>query len=308
MSEGRARRRPRLTADVVEDAGDWSFLEDATALVEAAASQVAADEDIAPEPASFTLVLSDDAVEGYARNLLARYLAYRKLIDEGKVTLTQNEGFAAFEERIRDIDLAVMVAGEEKLDAAELRERNLTAVNIDWQQIPAAVWRSHGQLLKPVKSVDPIRLASLVGIERQKQQLVDNTERFVRGLPANNALLWGGRGTGKSSLIKALLNEYRDRGLRLLEVNRHDLLVLPEIIDAVRDLAFRFILFITRYEPEVTFSYGEFRIMEHRADYRDIGVMLDNCVKFAFMAGPADLVKDHPGDIQLRFKRLVSEQ
>ena len=60
MSEGRARRRPRLTADVVEDAGDWSFLEDATALVEAAASQVAADEDIAPEPASFTLVLSDD--------------------------------------------------------------------------------------------------------------------------------------------------------------------------------------------------------------------------------------------------------
>ena len=60
MSEGRARRRPRLTADVVEDAGDWAFLEDAAALVEAAASQVAADEDIAPEPASFTLVLSDD--------------------------------------------------------------------------------------------------------------------------------------------------------------------------------------------------------------------------------------------------------
>lgn len=116
-------------------------------------------------------------------------------------------------------------------------------MNIDWGRTLAAIWRKRKEYLRPVSSIDPIRLSSLVGIDTQKEQLIRNTECFLNKEPVNNALLWGARGTGKSSLIKALLNEYKDRGLRLVEVDKDDLLYLPEIVDAIRDLPQRFILF-----------------------------------------------------------------
>src|SRR5512139_4049949 len=77
--------------------------------------------------------------------------------------------------------------------------------------------------LEPVKHVAGIRLDSLVGIDPQKERMVRNTEQFVNGLAANNVLLTGARGTGKSSLIKACLNEFSSRGLRLIEVDKADL-------------------------------------------------------------------------------------
>lgn len=114
---------------------------------------------------------------------------------------------------------------------------------IDWNTTYAAVWRQRKELLRPVISIDLIGLDDLLGIDTQKQQLIDNTERFLVGKPANNALLWGARGTGKSSLIKAMLNAYHNNGLRLIEVDKLDLVYLPEIVDDIRDLPQRFIVF-----------------------------------------------------------------
>ncbi|MFP3367165.1 DUF815 domain-containing protein, partial [Pseudoalteromonas sp. SIMBA_148] len=80
-----------------------------------------------------------------------------------------------------------------------------------------------------------------------------NTERFLAGEPSNNALLWGSRGTGKSSLIKALLNRYCDQGLRMIEVDKDDLVNLPEIVDDICDLPFRFVI----YCDDLSFDVGE---------------------------------------------------
>src|SRR5690554_7952150 len=90
----------------------------------------------------------------------------------------------------------------------------------DWAHIPAAVWRRHRSGLRAIRRLDPISWDDLTGIDRQKRALARNTERFLAGEPSNNALLWGARGTGKSSLIKALLNRYRDQGLRMRSEER----------------------------------------------------------------------------------------
>lgn len=124
---------------------------------------------------------------------------------------------------------------------------------IDWNTTYAAIWRQRQEFLRPVREIDPIRLAQLLGVEKQKQQLVENTERFVKGLPANNALLWGARGTGKSSLVKALLNEYKTQGLRIIEVDKQDLLYLPEIVDDIREHSQRFIIFC----DDLSFENGD---------------------------------------------------
>ena len=124
---------------------------------------------------------------------------------------------------------------------------------ISWNRTPAAVWRRHRQALRPVTRTDPIQLEQLRGIERQKQALVDNTERFLGGLPANNVLLWGARGTGKSSLVKALLNRFLGQGLRVIEVDKDDLVFLPEIVDEVVDLPQRFVVFC----DDLSFETGE---------------------------------------------------
>lgn len=114
---------------------------------------------------------------------------------------------------------------------------------IDWTSITAAVWRQQTRHLRPVTHLDPITLPQLLGIDAQKQALIRNTERFLKGHPANNALLWGARGTGKSSLIKALFNAFVDQGLRIIEVDKDDLVSLPEIVDTIRDEPWKFIIF-----------------------------------------------------------------
>ncbi|MDD2738848.1 MAG: ATP-binding protein [Methylomonas lenta] len=124
---------------------------------------------------------------------------------------------------------------------------------IDWNITYAAIWRQRQSYLRPVRQIDPVKLGQLIGIERQKQLLIANTERFLIGLPANNALLWGARGTGKSSLVKALLNAYKDRGLRLIEVDKQDLLFLPEIVDDIREHDQRFII----YCDDLSFEAGD---------------------------------------------------
>ena len=115
---------------------------------------------------------------------------------------------------------------------------------IDWSVASSGLWeknRWHSGCV-PLFEKIKIELDDLKNIDEQKKALLLNTEQFVSGLPANNALLWGARGTGKSSLIHALLNRFSERGLRVLQVSKHDLLDLPKITGELNGLAFKFIL------------------------------------------------------------------
>lgn len=126
-------------------------------------------------------------------------------------------------------------------------------MSIDWKNTVAALWRENRQLLKPVTGIDPVRLDGLLGIDRQKMEMVSNTKRFLEGKPANNALLWGARGTGKSSLIKALLNEYHHDGLRLIQIFKTDLHCLPDLVDETGSQPYRFIV----YCDDFSFDIGD---------------------------------------------------
>lgn len=141
-------------------------------------------------------------------------------------------------------------------------------MQIDWDEIYAAVWRQQKQLLHAVRHIDPIRLDSLLGIDRQKHALMHNTERFLQGLPANNALLWGARGTGKSSLIKATLNHFAAQGLRLIEVTKNDLHNLPDIVDDIRDFGYRFVVYC-----------DDFSFEENEASYIAMKTILDGSIE-----------------------------
>lgn len=126
----------------------------------------------------------------------------------------------------------------------------------DWNASLAFRYRKrssgHGSL-EPVRHIGSMRLSDLKEIDDQKEKIQRNTEQFVSGKPANNVLLTGSRGTGKSSLIKACLNEYSARGLRLIEVDKADLTDLPDIVDVVSNLPEKFIVFC----DDLSFEEGE---------------------------------------------------
>ncbi len=124
----------------------------------------------------------------------------------------------------------------------------------DFDRAEAFVWQSNpNESFVPVKQVNRVPLALLQGLERAADQLLDNTERFAKGLPANNALLWGARGMGKSSLVKAAHAEVRrriakgrakgDGDLKLVEIHREDIDTLPRCLAHMRDSQHRFIVF-----------------------------------------------------------------
>jgi uncharacterized protein len=113
--------------------------------------------------------------------------------------------------------------------------------------------RSGAGRLEPVRHVAAIRLSALVEVDAQKERLVRNTEQFVAGNAANNVLLTGSRGTGKSSLVKACLNEFAAQGLRLIEVDKSDMVDLPDIVDLVAERPERFIVFC----DDLSFDEGE---------------------------------------------------
>lgn len=138
----------------------------------------------------------------------------------------------------------------------------------DWDST-AFRWRKQNGTgrLEAVRRIAPITLDNLRNIDRQRQVIERNTRQFVAGRTANNVLLTGARGTGKSSLIKACLNAYADHGLRLIEVDKSDLVDLPDIVDLVAARAERFVIFC----DDLSFEEGE-------SSYKALKVALDGSI------------------------------
>jgi uncharacterized protein len=143
----------------------------------------------------------------------------------------------------------------------------------DFDAAEAFVWRAERATLAPVKRVNRIDLKLLRGVDRVRDLLVENTERFARGLPANNALLWGARGMGKSSLVKAAhatINREKgvDGRLKLVEIHREDIEGLPVLMGLMRDAPQRFIVFC----DDLSFDAGD-------ASYKSLKAALDGGVE-----------------------------
>src|SRR5918998_2362013 len=129
-------------------------------------------------------------------------------------------------------------------------------------------FRWEGEELRAVVRPDPGRLEGLVSYDREREPLVENTRRVLAGLPAHHALLYGQPGTGKSSTVKALLNEYADAGLRLVEVAKEDLGSLPRVLGALRGRGPRFVLFV----DDLSFE-------EHEVEYKALKALLEGSVE-----------------------------
>lgn len=138
-------------------------------------------------------------------------------------------------------------------------------------------WRREGGVgrLRAIRQFSTISLDDLQHIEFQRAELERNTRQFLAGLPANNALLWGPRGTGKSSLVKAIFNAHVSAGLRVVEVDRHDLMDLPEIAELLADRPGHYIVFC----DDLAFD-------EHDSTYRALKTVLDG----SLAAAPANLL------------------
>lgn len=143
---------------------------------------------------------------------------------------------------------------------------------IDWDRCLAARWQREGRsgYLLPLEVSLDMRLSDLIGVDQQRQQLARNTQQFLDGHPANHALLWGSRGTGKSSLVRALLAEHAVAGLRLIEIERDHLADLPRVVEQLQKLPQRFVLFC----DDLSFEAGE-------GDYRVLKSVLDGSLEQA---------------------------
>src|SRR5258706_2675488 len=145
---------------------------------------------------------------------------------------------------------------------------------IDWSKAIAFRWRKriHGRdggvgYLEGLRNLHRITLGDLLGIERQKKMVEQNTRQLLAGAPATNVLMTGSRGTGKSSLVKALLHKYAKQGLRVIEVDKDDLIDLPYIVDQIAERPEKFIIFC----DDLSFDAGE-------GGYKALKVILDGTV------------------------------
>lgn len=145
-------------------------------------------------------------------------------------------------------------------------------VELDWNTTVAARWFREGRsgYLQGLQVSLDLSLDDLVGVDKQREQLANNTQQFVSGLPANHVLLWGSRGTGKSSLVRALLAEHAKSGLRLIEIERDHLADLPRVVEMLIGLPQRFVLFC----DDLSFESGE-------GDYRVLKSVLDGSLERA---------------------------
>ena len=169
-------------------------------------------------------------------------------------------------------DVSALLARAESIAARLEKLLPADPAPTDWKASIAYRWRKHNGrgVIHPVGQVHRIQLKDLRGIDEQKALVEQNTRQFVEGYPANNVLLTGARGTGKSSLIKALLTKYASRGLRLIEVEKQDLIDLPEIVELICNRPERFVL----YCDDLSFEADE-------PGYKALKVILDGSVAAA---------------------------
>lgn len=158
---------------------------------------------------------------------------------------------------------------ESVLDSVEQMLPRSADVQLDWSIHMGAVWTEHwlGGFLSPVETIEEIALSDLLGMDIQMHKVAQNTKQLVAGWPANNVLLWGSRGTGKSSLVRALLNEYCNDGLRLIQVDKQQLQHLPTIVGAIKEEPYKFILFC----DDLAFN-------ETEANYKELKSALDGAL------------------------------
>lgn len=147
-----------------------------------------------------------------------------------------------------DTVLALLAQALDRISGALERMAPPAQPAADFEAADAFIWQAAGKRLEPVKRVNRVEMQLLKGIDRMRDTLLENTERFAKGLPANNALLWGARGMGKSSLVKAVhahvCEELKGKaGFKLVEIHREDIESLPVLMGLLRDAPHRFIVF-----------------------------------------------------------------
>ena len=155
----------------------------------------------------------------------------------------------------------------ERIAAALERLAPGPAAAPDWAAAEAFLWEADPDRLVPVPDIARVPLPLLVGIERQRDTLLANTRRFAEGLPANNALLWGARGMGKSSLVKAVHGELHATGLKLVELQREDISTVGRLLGLLRGAPHRFVL----YCDDLSFGHDD-------AAYKALKAVLDGGV------------------------------
>ena len=162
------------------------------------------------------------------------------------------------------------VAGDDLTRIAAALERMAPppAEAPDWDAARAWLWHSVPDRLEPVPDVSRVDLSLLLGVDRAKDTLLENTRRFARGLPANNALLWGARGMGKSSLVKAVHGALEGEGLHVVELQREDLPSVGRLLTLLRAAPHRFVLFC----DDLSFGHDD-------ASYKSLKAVLDGGIE-----------------------------
>ena len=179
-------------------------------------------------------------LDGEGENLWGQIASYQAASENGRV----------FNKRIRDRILALALSLEQAPDAAAFQKevtqfyREFGVGKFGLNKAFRILENDEQAFIDPITSIDHVYLSDLVGYELQKKKLIENTESFIEGREANNVLLYGDAGTGKSSSIKAILNQYYDRGLRIIEVYKHQFKALSDVLEQVKDRNYKFIIYM----------------------------------------------------------------
>lgn len=143
-------------------------------------------------------------------------------------------------------------------------------IHLSWdcEQYYASIYRSNGEYLHEIEEFDSVKIEDLYHLEEQQKILLANTEAFLSHQGGVNVLLWGARGCGKSSLIKSLLPQYSHKGLRILQLLKHDIKILPEVFDFLRNKPYKFVIFC----DDLSFEDNE-------AEYKILKTLLDGGIE-----------------------------
>ena len=195
-----------------------------------------------------------ELAKDYEIDCMDALLHYESAGDSGKL----------FNKRIRDRICELTVKLEQAADAGDFKDAvtefygEFGVGKLGLHKAFRVLHKEDGAQIVPITNIAHVKLDDLVGYEIAKQKLIDNTESFVRGKEANNCLLYGDAGTGKSTSIKAIANQYYDRGLRLIEVYKHQFCDLNDVIAQIKNRNYKFIIYmddLSFEEFEIEYKY-----------------------------------------------------